>query len=43
MGAVREVPYVERAQAVADVYRGLTAGQNRKVLVVRLRMKRSGE
>ena len=34
MGAVREVPYVERAQAVADVYRELTAGQNRKVLVV---------
>jgi conjugative relaxase-like TrwC/TraI family protein len=34
MGAVREVPYVDRAQAVADVYRELTAGQNRKVLVV---------
>lgn len=34
MGAVREVPYTERAQAVADVYRELTTGQNRKVLVV---------
>jgi conjugative relaxase-like TrwC/TraI family protein len=34
MGAVREVPYMERAQAVADVYRELTAEQNRKVLVV---------
>jgi conjugative relaxase-like TrwC/TraI family protein len=34
MGAVREVPYLERAQAVADVYRELTAGQTRKVFVV---------
>jgi len=34
MGAVREVPYMERAQAVADVYRELTAGQHHKVLVV---------
>ena len=34
MGAVREVPYIERAQAVAEVYRELTAGQHRKVLVV---------
>jgi conjugative relaxase-like TrwC/TraI family protein len=34
MGAVREVPYMERAQAVADVYRELTASQHRNVLVV---------
>jgi conjugative relaxase-like TrwC/TraI family protein len=34
MGAVREVAYIERAQAVADVYRELTASQHRNVLVV---------
>jgi ATP-dependent exoDNAse (exonuclease V) alpha subunit len=34
MGAVREVPYLERAQAVAEVYRELTTGQHRNVLVV---------
>lgn len=34
MGAIREVPYFERAQAVADVYRDLTSSENRKVLVV---------
>jgi hypothetical protein len=34
MGAVREVPYLERAQAVADVYRESTAAPGRKVLVV---------
>ncbi len=34
MGAVREVPYMERAQAVANVYREMTAEQGRKVLVV---------
>jgi hypothetical protein len=34
IGAVREVPYVERAQAVADVYRELTVGQNRKVAML---------
>ena len=34
MGAVREVPYLERAQAVAEVYREMTAEPGRKVLVV---------
>jgi hypothetical protein len=34
LGAVREVPYIERAQAVADVYREMTAGLGQKVLVV---------
>jgi hypothetical protein len=34
LGAVREVPYMERAQAVADVYREMTAEPGRKVLVV---------
>ena len=34
LGAVREVPYMERAQAVADIYREMTAEPGRKVLVV---------
>ena len=34
LGAVREVPYMERAQAVADIYRTMTAEPARKVLVV---------
>lgn len=34
LGAVREVPYMERAQAVADIYRSMTAEPGRKVLVV---------
>jgi ATP-dependent exoDNAse (exonuclease V) alpha subunit len=34
LGAVREVPYIERAQAVADIYREMTAEPGRKVLVV---------
>jgi conjugative relaxase-like TrwC/TraI family protein len=34
LGAVREVPYLDRAQKVADVYRELTAEPGRKVLVV---------
>ena len=34
LGALREVPYTERAQAVADVYREMTAESGRKVLVV---------
>lgn len=34
MGAVREVPYLERAQTVADVYREMTARSGRTVLVV---------
>jgi ATP-dependent exoDNAse (exonuclease V) alpha subunit len=34
LGAVREVPYLERAQAVASAYRELATDPNRKVLVV---------
>jgi ATP-dependent exoDNAse (exonuclease V) alpha subunit len=34
LGFVREVPYMERAQAVAAVYREMTAEPGRKVLVV---------
>jgi conjugative relaxase-like TrwC/TraI family protein len=34
IGAVREVPYLERASAVADVYREMTANSGRSVLVV---------
>jgi ATP-dependent exoDNAse (exonuclease V) alpha subunit len=34
LGAVRKVPYVERAQAVASAYRELATDPNRKVLVV---------
>jgi ATP-dependent exoDNAse (exonuclease V) alpha subunit len=34
IGAVREVPYLERANAVADVYRDMTANSGRSVLVV---------
>lgn len=34
LGAVREVPITERAQAVADVYREMTADPARRVLVV---------
>jgi ATP-dependent exoDNAse (exonuclease V) alpha subunit len=34
LGAVREVPYLERAQAVASAYRTLTSDANRSVLVV---------
>jgi conjugative relaxase-like TrwC/TraI family protein len=34
LGAVREVPYLERAQAVASAYRALTSDPHRTVLVV---------
>jgi conjugative relaxase-like TrwC/TraI family protein len=34
LGAVREVPYLERAQAVASAYRTLTSDSNRSILVV---------
>jgi hypothetical protein len=34
LGAVREVPYLERAQAVASAYRSLTSDANRSVRVV---------
>jgi conjugative relaxase-like TrwC/TraI family protein len=34
LGAIREVPYLERPQAVASAYRELTSDPNRKVLVV---------
>jgi conjugative relaxase-like TrwC/TraI family protein len=34
LGAVREVPYLERAQAVASAYRTLTSDSGRTVLVV---------
>ena len=34
LGAVREVPYMERAQAVADVYRKMAGEPGRTVLVV---------
>ena len=34
LGAIREVPYLERPQAVASAYRKLTTDPNRKVLVV---------
>ena len=34
LGAVREVPYMERAQAVASAYRALTSDSSRTVLVV---------
>jgi hypothetical protein len=34
LGAVREVPYLERAQAVASAYRALTSDSRRTVLVV---------
>jgi ATP-dependent exoDNAse (exonuclease V) alpha subunit len=34
LGAVREVPYLERAQAVASAYREFTSHSNRSVLVV---------
>jgi conjugative relaxase-like TrwC/TraI family protein len=34
LGAVREVPYLERAQAVASAYRTLTLDSSRTVLVV---------
>jgi ATP-dependent exoDNAse (exonuclease V) alpha subunit len=34
LGAVREVPYLEKAQAVADVYREMTVERGRRVLVV---------
>jgi len=34
LGAVREVPYLERAQAVASAYRALTSDSDRTVLVV---------
>jgi ATP-dependent exoDNAse (exonuclease V) alpha subunit len=34
LGVVREVPYIERAQAVADIYREMTVEPGRKVLVV---------
>jgi hypothetical protein len=34
LGAVREVPYLERAQAVASAYRALTSDSSRTVLVV---------
>ena len=34
LGAVREAPYMERAQAVASAYRSLTSDSSRSVLVV---------
>jgi conjugative relaxase-like TrwC/TraI family protein len=34
LGAVREVPFTERARAVADLYREMTADPSRRVLVV---------
>lgn len=34
LGAVREVPAIERAQAVADIYREMTVNPDRRVLVV---------
>jgi hypothetical protein len=34
LGAMHEVPYMERAKAVADVYREMTAAPGRTVLVV---------
>lgn len=34
LGAVREVPFVERGRAVADLYREMTADSTRRVLVV---------
>jgi ATP-dependent exoDNAse (exonuclease V) alpha subunit len=34
IGAVREVPYLESASAVADIYRDMTANSGRSVLVV---------
>ena len=34
LGAVREVPYLERAQAVAVVYREMTADPHKSILVV---------
>ena len=34
LGAVREAPYLERAQAVASAYRALTSDSSRTVLVV---------
>ena len=34
LGAVREVPFVERGRAVADLYREMTADSARRVLVV---------
>jgi ATP-dependent exoDNAse (exonuclease V) alpha subunit len=34
LGAVREVPYLERAQAVVSAYRALTSDSSRTVLVV---------
>jgi len=34
LGAIREVPYIERPRAVASAYRELTSDPNRKVLVV---------
>src|SRR5580704_13435368 len=34
LGAVHEVPFVERARAVADLYREMTADLSRRILVV---------
>jgi len=34
LGAVREVPFTERARAVADLYREMTADSSRRILVV---------
>jgi hypothetical protein len=34
LGAIREVPYIERPQGVASAYRELTSDPNRNVLVV---------
>ena len=34
LGAVHEVPFVERGRAVADLYREMTANSSRRVLVV---------
>jgi hypothetical protein len=34
LGAVREVPFADRARAVADIYREMTAEPSRRILVV---------
>lgn len=34
IGAIREIPYLERGQAVADTYRAMTADPGKSVLVV---------
>lgn len=34
MGAVHEVPFIDRARAVADLYREMTADSSRRILVI---------